>query len=187
MSLVNKKNPIDIADLTPYVLEDSPVDQTHPALNLFQAFFERADAENYGNYVLANLQPGVSARPLVQTYGLGDTYAPIPTMQVVASTVWSDSAGHDGAGLVAVGGQSAEGRAGAGSVPGPNPWPSATGLALPVSLNVSTTTGNVTAALLEADPMGAYDGHFVLFDDPPLQTEVFQFLGTAATGTPTIE
>ena len=51
----------------------------------------------------------------------------------------------------------------------------------------TTTTGNVTAALLEADPMGAYDGHFVLFDDPPLQTEVFQFLGTAATGTPTIE
>jgi len=168
-SLLNKKSPVDIADLTPYVLEDSPVDITHPALNLFQAFIERSDAENYGGLLLNTLPTGVTARPLVQTYGLGDTYAPIPTLQAVASAI----------GLEPV--------APVPSEPGMPPWPSAMGLATPVTANYDTATGNVTAALLEADPMGAYDGHFVLFDDPALQTQVTQFLGTATTGAATIE
>jgi hypothetical protein len=165
-SLLNKKSPVDIADLTPVVLEDPSVDVTHPALNMLQAFIERSDAVNYGGLLLSNLPMGSTARPLVQTYGLGDTYAPIPTLQAVASAI---------------------GLSAAGPVPGSPPWPSAMGLALPVTGNVSTTSGQVTAALLEADPMGAYDGHFVLFDDPTLQKRVMQFLGTAATGTPTIE
>jgi len=165
-SLVTKTNPVDIAALTPYVLQDSPVDTTHPALNMFQGFFERVDAVNYGALLLQTLPTAVSARPLVQTYGLGDTYAPIPTLQAVAVSI---------------------GLQPAGAVPGPMPWPSATGLSLPVSDNFMTSTGNVTAALLEADSMGAYDGHFVLFDDPAMLTRVMQFLGTAATGTATIE
>ena len=81
---------------------------------------------------------------------------------------------------------SAIGLSAAGSVPGPNPWPSATGLALPVWADVVASAGR-TAALLEANPMGAYDGHFVLFDNPAIQTEVMHFLGTATTGTATIE
>ncbi len=165
-TLVTKQNPVDIADLTPYVLEDSPVDSSHPVLNMFQAFFERSDAVNYGGFLLQKLPTGITARPLVQTYGIGDTFAPDPTMQAVASAI---------------------GLSAAGSVPGPNPWPSATGLALPVSNNVVTSAGTVTAALLEANPMGAYDGHFVLFDNPAIQTEVMHFLGTATTGTATIE
>jgi pimeloyl-ACP methyl ester carboxylesterase len=166
LSLVSKKSPVDIADLTPYILEDSAVDQTHPALNLFQAFFERADAENYGGLLLSSLPTGIAARSLVQTYGLGDTYAPIPTLQAMASAIGLNAAG---------------------SVPGSPPWPSAMGIALPVTGNVQTSSGTVTAALLEADPMGAYDGHFVLFDNPALQGEVMQFLGTAQSGTATIQ
>lgn len=165
-ALITKKSPVDIADLTPYVLEDPSVDATHPALNMFQAFIERADAINYGGLLLATLPAGINARPLVQTYGLGDTYAPIPTLQAVASAI---------------------GLSAAGPVPGSPPWPSGASLTLPVTGNVTTSSGNVTAALLESDPKGAYDGHFVLFDDPVLQKRVTQFLGTAATGTATIE
>ncbi len=165
-ALLFKQNPVDIEDLTPFVLEDSPIDVTHPALNMFQAFIERSDPENYGGLLLQTLPTGVMGRPLVQTYGLGDTYAPLQGLQAVASAI----------GLEPI-----------APVPGNPPWPSSTGLATPVSANFSTTTGNVTAALLEADPMGAYDGHFVLFNDPALQTQVMQFLGTAATGTATIE
>ena len=47
--------------------------------------------------------------------------------------------------------------------------------------------GMVTGGLLEADPMGAYDGHFVLFNDPVLQHRVMVFLGTAAAGSATLE
>ena len=165
-SLLTKQNPVDIADLTPYVLEDTQVDVTHPALNMFQAFIERADPVNYGALLLSNLPTGIVARPLVQTYGLGDTYAPLLGLQAIASSI----------GLQPV-----------APVPGSMPWPSSTGLALPLSGNFDTSSGMVTAALLEADPKGAYDGHFVLFDDPALQKRVMQFLGTAATGTATVE
>jgi hypothetical protein len=165
-ALLAKQNPVDLQSLTPYVLEDPAVDVTHPALNMFQAFIERADAENYGGLLLQNLPMGVTARPLVQTYGIGDTYAPDVTLQVVASAIGLDPVS---------------------PVPGPNPWPSPTGLTTPVTSNVMTASGTVTAALLEANPMGAYDGHFVLFDDPTLQKQVMEFLGTATTGTATIE
>jgi hypothetical protein len=165
-TLVTKTNPVDIAALTPYVLEDSPVDSTHPALNMFQAFFERADPLNYGGLLLLNLPMGMTPRPLVQTYGLNDTYTPDPTLQEVGDAI----------GLPA-----------AGPTVGTMPWPGGSPLMLPVSKNFATASVNVTAAVVEADPMGAYDGHFVLFDNPTLQSEVMQFLGTAATGTATIQ
>jgi hypothetical protein len=75
----------------------------------------------------------------------------------------------------------------AGPEPGPNPWPPGMPLVLPVMNNFSTASGNVTAALLEATPTGNYDGHFVLFDDPALELQVMQFLGTASRGAPVIE
>jgi len=165
-ALVTKQSPVDLANLTPYVLQDAPVDATHPALNLFQAFIERSDAINYGGALLQNLPMGAKARPLLQTYGIGDTYTPAPTLQAVAQAIGLNAAG---------------------PVLGTSPWPSGTPLALPVTNNFETSSGSVTAALIEGDPMGAYDGHFILFDNPTIETRVMKFLGTAQAGMATIE
>lgn len=163
LSLTTKRHPIDIASLVPVVLQDPDARSAgHPVLNLLQAFFERSDAANFGHLVLAQRPTGVAARPVLQTYGLGDTYSTPPTMQVIAGTL----------GLPA-----------AGAIPGgADAWPPGMGLAFPVSNNLS----GVTAALLEADPAGAYDGHFVLFRDRPLHDRVMRFLASAAAGSAVI-
>jgi hypothetical protein len=50
----------------------------------------------------------------------------------------------------------------------------------------TAAAGTTTAILLESDPMGAYDGHYVLFRDPVLQQRVMRFLATAAAGSATV-
>ncbi len=163
LSLTSKVRPIDIASLVPAVLQDPDARGAgHPALNALQTFFERSDAVNYGRLVLIDRPAGVGARPVLMTYGLGDSYSPTPTMQTVAATL----------GLPA-----------AGSIPGGmNAWPSGAGLPFPVMNNLA----GVTAALLEVDPGSAYDGHFVVFRDRELNERVMRFLASAAQGAAVI-
>lgn len=160
VSLATKRNPVDIASLGPLVLLDRAAGAGHPAYNLFQAYFERADAVNYGALVFYQRPMGVPARPVVQTYGLGDTYSTIETMQAFASSM---------------------GIPVASPAVGAMPWPAST-IPLPVMDNLNTASGPVTGVLLEADPGGAYDGHFVLQRDSTLQARVLGFLASAALG-----
>jgi len=163
LSLTLKVRPIDIASLVPAVLQDPDARGAgHPALNILQTFFERSDAVNYGRLVLLDRPMGIAARPVLMTYGLGDSYSPPATMQTVAATL----------GLPA-----------AGAIPGGmNAWPSGAGLPFPVMNNLAGTT----AALLEVDPGSAYDGHFVVFRDRELNERVLRFLATAAQGAAVI-
>ncbi|TAK29697.1 MAG: hypothetical protein EPO40_09770 [Myxococcaceae bacterium] len=163
LSLTSKVRPIDIASLVPAVLQDPDARGAgHPALNILQTFFERSDAVNYGRLVLLDRPMGIAARPVLMTYGLGDSYSPTATMQTVAATL----------GLPA-----------AGTIPGgANAWPSGAGLPFPVMNNLAGTT----AALLEVDPGSAYDGHFVVFRDRQLNERVLRFLATAAQGAAVI-
>ncbi len=162
-SLTTKRRPIDIAALTPLVLEDpGATDGGHPALNLFQSYFERADAVNFAALVLRERPEGIALRPVVMTYGLGDTFSPPATLQALAVALGIPAAGVIPGGAMA--------------------WPPGMPLALPLRDNFTGARGErATAALLEADPAGAYDGHFVLFRDPTLARRVAHFLATAAT------
>jgi hypothetical protein len=161
-SLTTKRRPIDIASLVPVVLQDRGVGINHPALNLFQAYFERSDAANYARAILAERPMGVPLRPVVQVYGLGDTYSTVETMQAVAVSLGIPAAGPIPGGMRA--------------------FPSGMGLPFPVMANYADSTGRTTAALLESDPGSAYDGHFVLFRDLALQQRVAVFLATAVEG-----
>lgn len=166
-SLTTKRRPVNIAALVPAVLQEPSVSAGHPALNLLQAFIDRADAVNYGRRVFLARPMGVPARPVIQTYGLGDSYSTPETMRTIASTI----------GLPA-----------AAPIPGgERAWPPGMGVALPLTHNLADATGmTATGALLESDPASAYDGHFVMFRDPALNARVRVFLGTAATGTATV-
>jgi predicted esterase len=164
-SLTTKRRPVDIASLTPLVLEDPAAgDTAHPVLNLLQSYFERADAVNLAALLLRARPTGLPLRPVVMTYGPGDTYSTPATMQALAVSLGLPVAGPVPGGAMA--------------------WPPGMSLPLPLRDNFPGADGmRVTAALLEADPAGAYDGHFVLFRDATLSRRVAHFLGTAATGT----
>jgi hypothetical protein len=161
LSLTTKTRPVNIAGLTPFLLGE-PAAADHPALQLFQSYIEPADAVNFGARVLVDRPMGVALRPLVMTYGLGDTYSTPATMQALATAL----------GLPA-----------AAPIPGGmNAWPAGPGVPLPAMNNFDTGMGRTTAILLEADPMGMYDGHFVMFRDATMRGRVAGFLATASEG-----
>ena len=70
----------------------------------------------------------------------------------------------------------------AGAVPGGMMgWPQGPSLSFPVMNNVNTPQGMTTAALVEVDPLGAYDG-IVLFQDATTLHRALVFLATAFAG-----
>lgn len=158
VSLLTKRQPIDIASAVPVVLQETGVSSGHPALNLFQAFFDRADAANYGGLLLARRPMGVPARPVFMSYGLDDSYSTIETQQVLAGTI----------GLPV-----------ASDRPAASMWPPAGSLSpLPFMNNAFGTT----AGLLQGQPPTGRDGHFVIFDVPTLRRRAHMFMATAARG-----
>lgn len=169
-SLLTKTKPVDVAALAPVVLAEPDVSNTHPALNLFQSYIERADAVNFAPMVFFQRPMGVPLRPLVQTYGYDDTFSTERTMQAVVTAM----------GLPV-----------ARPLPNrPVVWPPAGGpvplIDLPAVNNINASGMSTTGALLEVDPMGMYDGHFVLFRNDALRTRVASFLGSVAAGMPAV-
>ncbi|MEI8255178.1 MAG: hypothetical protein WCJ30_05840, partial [Deltaproteobacteria bacterium] len=165
LSLTTKTHPVDIASLVPLALQDPGADSGSPPLQIFQAYFERSDAVNYGRALLWDPITGVAMRPLVHVFGLGDTYSTVPCQQALANTIGAHAAN---------------------PIPGgASAWP-ASGIDLPAMNNFGTSNGAVTAVMLESDPMGAYDGHFVLFNDATLQRRTMRFLSSVVGGAPSV-
>lgn len=85
-SLLHKTEPIDIASAVPFALLDADgsgrlsAGEFHPALALFQSFFDSVDSVNYARRVLAPPM-GSRGHHVFMTYGLGDTYSPEETMR----------------------------------------------------------------------------------------------------------
>jgi hypothetical protein len=86
-SLLNKTEPIDIAGVLPFALLDPDAGgrlttgDFHPALALFQAYFERVDPVNYAWHLFRAPPAGDTGRDVLMTYGPGDSYSPEATMQ----------------------------------------------------------------------------------------------------------
>lgn len=72
LSLLNKTEPNNIAELVESLLQEPPV-VDHPLLNMLQAFFESADPNNYGRQYFRELPKGMPAKGSISSrsaYGI---------------------------------------------------------------------------------------------------------------------
>jgi len=169
-ALLTKTEPFDIASLVPSLIRDPDVDENDPILAILQTWVERSDPANYGPLLVRHPPDGpggspLPPKPIYQSEGFIDHYAPNPTIESFATSIGVAQVGPlkstvDG---LALRGQQT--------------------LTAPVSDNLD----GVTAVLLQYDQASGSDGHFVVFDVPAAQTQSAQFLGTLAdTGTATL-
>lgn len=140
LSLLTKESPVDIAGLLPYALLDPSSDgelatgDFHPALSLWQGFFDTVDPVNYGKlYNREVLHP----MHLFMTFGVGDTFTTEDTLLANARA----------AGLPHI-------------TPHALELPLAT-LMPPISGNVSLDMMPYTQVLRSYAPDSGDDGHFV--------------------------
>ncbi|MBI2897445.1 MAG: hypothetical protein HYY06_28055 [Deltaproteobacteria bacterium] len=171
-SLLNKTSPVDATFGISLMLQEPQDDllrigREHPVLNLFQWYFDRSDALNYGKLLVREPAPEMTATHFLQTYGLGDTYSPPETLAAFARASYAGP----------VNPVLEEIDAFSGTVDAP------------VTSNFNCPgSPDCTAVVAQYDPAGAYDGHFVVFDDPDASRQAASFFGTAATsveGIPT--
>jgi len=165
LSLLTKTEPVDIASIVASAVRDPNLDENDPILAILQMWIERSDPANYGAQLARRPRDGMAPKPIFQSEGFVDSYAPPPTIEAFA---------------VSIGGNQV--------------LPTKTtidGLSLrdrPVlTAPVMNNLNGVTVVLLQYDQAGANDGHFVIFDVPAAETQSSQFLGTlSATGTATL-
>lgn len=167
-ALVSKKNPVDVADILPVVLEDPKVDGDHPVLALLQNDLDLVDPLDHAlALVTAPVAPSTQ-KHVFQPYGQGDTYAPPVTEQTFA---------------LAAGLQEAAPPAGVK----PDPIFSTSPLAVPTSGNVTVKGKPTTAILRQYAPDATYDGHFVSYKNATAEADVDRFVQQCvAGGTPAV-
>lgn len=155
-AILEKTAPVDIRQLVVlgFGLVDSELDLDHPALNLFQAFAERADPLNYAPRFLAE-PAGGSPLSVYFSEGLLDEYCPPDQTEALATAA--------GASLMQ-------------PVSRPVPAMDLAGrpaLAPPVRGNASSPAGASLTAVLVQYPQ---DGHFAVFDNAAARGHYTQFL-----------
>ncbi len=161
-ALLGKKNPVDIADALPFVLQDATVDAYHPVLSILQNAIDPADPLNHAIGFVTTPIAGASVKQLFQPYGIGDTYAPPKTEQAFALAAGLGIATPP-AGVTA------------------DMFSTATPIAVPAGSNVTVGGTPVTAIVREYQPSG-FDGHFVSFQDATAEVDVNHFLADALLG-----
>lgn len=143
LSLLNKKEPNDVAGLVEAILMETPLPE-HPMLNLLQAYFESSDPNNYGPRLFKEPLAGVPPKNIMQTLGVGDNYTPVPNIVAFALSMGVQPVTPrliDLPGLELV----------------PMTWTRP-----PVSHNVAG--GKATGVVRQYQPPPDDDGHFVIFD-----------------------
>jgi predicted esterase len=162
IGLLHKTEPVDIPGVVSTLLEDDPIDEFHPFLNLLQGYFEAADPVNYGRLFFREPVAGVPARSIFQTVGIIDHYAPVPGLKAFLLAI----------GLTPV-----------GALPQPIDGLSFRGLtpiaAAPVSGNVAN--GAATGVAVEYVAAPGDDGHFVAFDNADARRQLTGFLVSAVS------
>ncbi|HAN30738.1 MAG TPA: hypothetical protein DCQ06_04005, partial [Myxococcales bacterium] len=84
-SLLFKKSPEDATIGIQLALQELDLDEYHPALALFQYYFDEVDPLSYAHHFYE--KPVDNSQPLhvLHTYGVGDTYTPPETSRVFAA------------------------------------------------------------------------------------------------------
>ena len=163
LSMLNKSNPVDIAGSVGFILNEDASDN-HPLLNLLQQFIDPVDPLNYGRLVFRSPLETATPTHTFQTYGLGDTYTPDRTQEVLGA---------------AMGIQLAE--------PPVREVSGVRGVTLPASGNRRAGEYDITAVMVQYEPEEGEDGHFVAFGNADARRQIAEFLGTAVTeGVPTV-
>jgi hypothetical protein len=161
--LLGKKKPVDIADVLPVVLEESPgkVGGFHPVLALLQNGLDGEDPLNHGSLFAAPLATA-NQKHVFQPYGQGDTYAPPVTEQTFA--------------IVAQLGEAAP-------PSGVTSDPIAGGAPLPVPAGGNAmANGSAMTLIVRQYAPGSYDGHFVAFQNATASADVDHFLADVLSG-----
>ncbi len=163
-ALLGKKNPVDIADVLPIVLEDDPskVGTYHPVLALLQNDLDGVDPLNHARALVVGPVSTASQKHVFQPFGQGDTYAPPSTEQTFA-----------------VAAQLAEITAPSGVTANPL---AGTPLPPPAGGNLAPMGTILTAVVRQYAPSSAYDGHFVAYDNATAEGDVDHFIGDAIAG-----
>jgi hypothetical protein len=160
LTLLGKTQPVNLAATLPLLLGDSPVDQNHPVLNLIQMYFERSDPVNFARRLFREPITGAQRRHVLHVYGTSDSYAPNETQRRYAQAAAFQVA-----------------------LPLFDPYPtpeySMVTVALPISANQAFgTQANITAAQVQYQPDGTYDGHFVSTNNPAARQTIQKMLVT---------
>jgi pimeloyl-ACP methyl ester carboxylesterase len=167
-SFVGKTKPVNVAAAIELALADFEVDRFHPLLNIVQAAFEEVDPSNYAGTMFMDdwTASGYPHRSVFMSYGIGDTYTPEKTMLALARAMrvkqWP------------VSGYELDGVEPIPSLPHTQTWGFGGGV-------------YVTAAVVEYQPAGDKDGHFVIFDNADARKQVTEYVRTMVqTGVPTL-
>lgn len=180
-ALTTKTQPVNIAAALPFALGGDYDGRSlfggvnHPVLALLQQWIDPGDPLNYGAKIARSPYSGVRAKSVLQTYGLGDTYSPPVTMATYALSAGLDLAAHDPSV------PNDETLADGGVLVHRDIIPSLTEKAVPLSGNLTTTTGKVTIAVREYQNTTG-DGHFVVFEVPGANQDAVRFLAGAVSG-----
>ena len=140
------------------------VDGFHPFLNVLQGYFDESDPANYARRFFSEPPAGFAPKSVYVSLGVGDSYAPDPTIEAFALASGVVPTGPQ---LLPIEGLGLDGRAFVDA---------------PVIDNVAGA--GATGVVCEYQPAAHHDGHFVVFDVPAAQAQSTRFLGTHAhTGT----
>jgi hypothetical protein len=166
-SLLTKTSPVNLPVGVQVALRDPDLYENHPVLNLLQGYFDAVDPLSYAPYLSARvLTAETSPRHVFHLIGLGDTYTPPRTLQIMSTALRAPLLG-----------------------PQLEPFQGreVTPVDAPLSANVTTEGQRYTLLSRQYAPAQGEDGHFVLFRDAGAMDDLVEFLGSAVlTDAPTI-
>lgn len=181
-SLLNKKSPEDATIGIKLALQEVDLDEYHPALALFQYYYDEVDPLVYGP--LYYTKPDSQPVHVLHTFGQGDTYTPPETSRIYAASTggkllkptdagdWFDPI--DDLGVI--------------------PADHKATVSGNISAKFNGKTYKVTGVTVQhlndtkqSTNGKAYDGHFIAFKDKLCNKQVGTFFATAvAKGTPAV-
>lgn len=167
-SVLEKRNPVDIAGGLPFALQDFnsqgalPNDEWHAVLTLLQQWMDPADPYTFARTIAYEPANGQAPMDVFVPYGQGDTYTPPRTIeQYVRAAKF--------------------GQVDADASVSTTDDISITPVSAPLVDNVSAGGEDVTAGTRQYANSGD-DGHFVAFDVATAQADVIRFLVQAVSG-----
>ena len=175
LSILNKKEPVDLAEAAGVVFGDRGLTRLHPMLGILTTMFGPSDAMAYTESILRDPPQGRVPAPLLQFSGVGDSFTPDPTQAALIRAL----------GMPIVG--PAPGCMAPADCGNPNFSDPLSATVSPASDTVAVSGGgSVTAGVLRYSP-GSGDGHFVMFNHPDAVWALGNFLEQVAAEAPRIE
>ncbi len=159
ISILHKKNPVDLGGTMSNLLGDQNISRVNPIMGILSLLFAEVDTLSYASQFVDT--PERQPRPLIMFSGIDDSYSP---NEAQASQI------------------QAMGVPLAGDVIRPIPDVPLTGKATLTTTELNGKTVDVAAAAIQYQPEEGSDGHFVLFKDAAAKEVLKPFLSTALSG-----